>query len=121
MRTLQQSDGERQAPLTFAEFLAHHCAKEERGDHSPTFVQARRRGVVLCGRVIEASPGEGCDFFHVDLATGPAWVVHHNVRLCSFDERCSCAVRCEGAAQPHPAALGAVPLGNTGTTTEAGR
>lgn len=125
MRTLPQQTEKQQAPLTFAAFLAYHLAKEQAGDHSPVYVQVRKRGVVLCGRVIEAAPGDSCDFFRVDLAIGPGWVVHHNVRLCSHDGRCSCAVRFEcaaerGAAQAErAAALGAVPLGNTGTTTEA--
>lgn len=123
MRNVQQSEAIRQAALTFQAFAEYHAAKEAAGDHSPTYVQVRKRGVVLCGRVIEAAPGDGCDFFKVDLAIGPGWVVHHNVRLCSFDERCACAVRCEGAAErsvaqaQRAAALGAVPLGNTGTTT----
>lgn len=62
----------------------------------PVFVQVKRRGEVLCGRVVECYEwAENGQWFKVATAVGVVSVESRNVRLCSGDGRCSCD---EGAA-----------------------
>lgn len=91
-------------------------------------VQVRKRGVVLCGRVLEAAPareGQDADWFKVDCYLGQLWFASTNVRQCSgLDGRCTCVDADEAAGSVRacahaPAAL-SVPPGNTGTTVVEG-
>lgn len=115
-------------PLTYQRFLRLHLDKEERGDHSPLFVQARRKGVTFCGRVLDVAPGDEVDFVKLELriagtGMGMGWVVSKNVRLCNFDGRCACAGGAadgDGAADGCGGASRVTPLGNTGGTVVEG-
>ena len=113
-------------PLTFVEFdaprLRHYI---ETGALLPLpRVQVRKRGVVLCGRVLEAAPareGQDADWFKVDCYLGQLWFAGTNVRQCSgLDGRCTCVDVDEAAGGPRACAgvpaASAVPPGNTGTT-----
>lgn len=92
-------------------------AEAERGT-LPVFVQQRRAGVTLCGRVLDVVEGRGsnaCDFFRIETDLGVHWVPHHKVRACAgLDGRCSCSAEA-GAGKRSAAAASAAPLGNTGT------
>lgn len=113
------------APLTFAGWcgigLRHYKAT---GALPVVQVQVRKRGVVLCGRVLEAAPardGQDTDWFKVDCYLGQLWFPHNNVRQCSgLDGRCTCVDADEAAGDPCACAgvpaASAVPPGNTGTT-----
>jgi hypothetical protein len=117
------------APLTYAGYLGIVLDRHMATGQVPTVrVQVRKRGVMFCGRVLEAAPareGQDTDWFRVDWQLGQDWFPHANVRQCGLlDGRCLC----EGAAEAaggapacgvQPAAQ-AVPLGNTGTTVGAG-
>lgn len=91
---------------------------------SASRVQVRKRGVVLCGRVLEAAPareGQDADWFKVDCYLGQLWFASTNVRQCSgLDGRCTCVDSDEAAgsvrACANAPAASAVPPGNTGTT-----
>lgn len=122
------SEAQPSASPTYAGWVALRLAGAVSGTAAASMrVQVRKRGVVLCGRVIEAAPareaGES-EWFKVDSYLGQSWFSGENVRLCGGNG-CSCdgasaeaaksARACEGAA-----AASAVPLGNTGTTTEGG-
>lgn len=80
--------------LTFEAYSAHMLDVWKRTNLvRPVHVQVRKRGIVLCGRVVEASPGNvGSDWFKVDSYLGQLWFVGDNVRMCSGDGRCSCEV-----------------------------
>ncbi len=108
--------------LTYAGYLALVLDQHKStGIVRPVRVQVRKRGVVLCGRVLEASPGsQDTDWFKVDCHLGQLWFAHENVRLCSGDDRCMCEPAGEAGRACAPSApAGAVPLGNTGTTAGA--
>lgn len=107
---------------TFEGYMAHVLDVYARtGIVRPVRVQVRKRGAVLCGRVLEASPG---DWFKVDSYLGQLWFAGENVRLCGGNG-CSCegeATQATGSPRACAGAPGAcaVPLGNTGTTTVEG-
>lgn len=117
-------------PLTFAAWcgisLDHHIRT---GQVPVVRVQVRKRGVVLCGRVLEASPareGQDTDWFKVDCYLGQLWFPDSNVRQCSaLDGRCTCEAEAAQVTEGVRACAGAsgacaVPLGNTGTTVVEG-
>lgn len=60
------------------------------------FVQCRRRGMTLCGRVKLLSDHQFSDgeWFKVELVgnMGDVWVPSRQVRLCSGDGACACEV-----------------------------
>jgi hypothetical protein len=70
--------------------LSEHCHKHK--VEGPPLVQARIRGAVLCGRLVESTTfNDGTDAFKVVTALGQGWVPGRNLRLCSHvDERCGC-------------------------------
>lgn len=117
-------------PLTFAAYLAPMVAALARHEFAPVMrVQVRKRGFVLCGRVLEGAPrreGQDADWFKVDCYLGQLWFAGSNVRQCSgLDGRCHCAdesAQATGDARACAGAPGtcAVPPGNTGTTVEVG-
>jgi len=89
--------------------------------HNPAsvHVQARIRGVVLCGRLEGAFAGDDVDMFKVRTELGTAWTRGANVRLCGLDGRCECvraAADGKGVADGCGGASCATPLGNTGGT-----
>lgn len=117
-------------PLTYVAVegprLQHYMLTGELAPHPR--VQVRKRGVVLCGRVIEAAPAredQDADWFKVDCYLGQLWFAGANVRLCSgLDGRCMCTDVDEApeGARACAGAPGAstVPPGNTGTTVVGG-
>jgi hypothetical protein len=115
--------GDQAGPLTFDRYSRHVLAGYvATGNVKPVHVQVRKRGVVLCGKVLEASEGrQGTDWFKVDTYLGQNWFPDQNVRLCSGDGRCMCEepAGADGRACATAASAGAVPLGNTGTTVGA--
>lgn len=116
------------ASPTYAGWVALRLAGAVAGTAPASMrVQVRKRGVVLCGRVIEAAPGREAgdsEWFKVDSYLGQSWFSGENVRLCGGNG-CSCEGEAAEAAKSARACAGAaaasaVPLGNTGTTTEGG-
>lgn len=126
---LHESSGAQGVPLTFAAWLgiglAHHIAT---GRAPVVRVQVRKRGVVLCGRVLEAAPareGQETDWFKVDCYLGQLWFADSNVRQCSaLDGRCMCTDEADVSGGDRACAgapgASAVPPGNTGTTVVEG-
>lgn len=112
-------------PLTFAAWCGIGLEHYKRTGELPAIhVQVQKRGVKLCGRVLEAAPareGQDTDWFKVDCYLGQLWFAHTNVRQCSgLDGRCHCAAT-DAAPAGTRACAGAsgastVPPGNTGTT-----
>lgn len=107
--------------LTYRGYLGARIDFERGTGVRPVHVQFRKRGAVLCGVAIEGSPGQdGQDWFRVKSSLGVCSVPANNVRLCG-GEGCSCEQPAASAgARAAMAAVCAVPLGNTGTTEEAG-
>lgn len=113
-------------PLTFARWLAPRLAPWLVDQSIPVMrVQVRKRGVMFCGRVLEASPareGQDSDWFKVDCQLGQLWFAGSNVRQCSgLDGRCHCEGEAAQVTEGDRACAGAsgacaVPPGNTGTT-----
>lgn len=91
-------------------------------------VQVRISGVTFCGSLLEVAErrgGQQVDFFKVKTESGSVgWFSQWNTRLCGgVDGRCVCEQERPGARVGSRTAnararLGAVPLGNTGTTME---
>lgn len=104
--------------LTFERF-ASECRRTEAA-HAPlpVHVQFRKRGEILCGRVLDVRPANGggqLDFFLIESELGICWCAHHNVRMCSGDGLCTC--ECSSETGPGKRSAGPVsepPLGNTG-------
>lgn len=87
-------------------------------------VQIMRKGETLCGVVLDGFAGT-VGMFKCRTDIGEGWVQAHKVRQCSgVDGRCACAQEAastaarsgRGTSTGRGDALGAVPLGNTGTT-----
>lgn len=87
-------------------------------------IQIRKRGLVLCARLVDVHDVSGALLIEAETKLGRFWVTQQNTRVCSGDGRCLCASA--GAAGgslwggPRRASARAVPLGNTGTTTVEG-
>lgn len=112
-------------PFTFAAWMGVRLREYIATGRKPAVhVQVQKRGVVLCGRVLEAAPareGQDSDWFKVDSYLGQSWFTSNNVRQCSgLDGRCHCADVREEAGCPRACAgapgASLVPPGNTGTT-----
>jgi hypothetical protein len=73
-----------------------HCSRValERREVAVVWVQARRQGVPVCGRVIGCEETERGEFFKLETDRGPLWASAKSTRMCSGDGRCTC----EGAA-----------------------
>lgn len=124
MANVQHGSESMQGPLSAA---AYSSLCDERTWHSrriPIHVQYRKAGLVDCARVVEVKPGrDGLDFFRLEAGGSPFWASHHNVSACAGNGFCFCEAEADASASASAvaAALAAtVPLGNTGTTTEAG-
>lgn len=112
------------APLRYQDWLGYVTAENIRTGQVPVVrVQVRKRGVMFCGRVLEAAPaseGHSIDWFKVDSYLGQMWFPDQHVRLCSGDGRCTCEDEFDAAREPRacawPRAALTVPPGNTGTT-----
>lgn len=87
-------------------------------NNETVFVQCRKRGAVLCGRLLRAVTAGENEFVEVRTQIADLWVTAANTRVCSGDGRCSCEDGAE-SRQAHGSGF-AVPLGNTGTTTVEG-
>lgn len=123
MRNVRQVEhGAQAGAFSYAAYTAFVLdVYEHTGRVPPVRVQVQKRGVTFCGKVLDASAGrDETDWFKVDCQLGQLWFPHEKVRLCSGDGRCTCEAPegAEGRACAAPAPAGAVPLGNTGTTTE---
>lgn len=123
MTNVQHGPEVQQGPLSAAAY-AELCAEREwHSRRIPIHVQFRKGGAVDCARVVEVKAGRaGLDFFQLDAGGGPIWVNHFNVRACAGNGFCACEAEADavGACADSAASAATVPLGNTGTTTEAG-
>lgn len=106
-------------PMTFSRCVELAQAQEARGGLKPIHVQARVRGLVLCGLVVQVMPERAGapSFVQLDTELGSLWVAAGRTRSCSgVDGRCHCAAAEAGRACEARGRLGAAPLGNTGVT-----
>jgi hypothetical protein len=73
-----------------------HCWRVavERREVAVVWVQVRRQGGLVCGRVIGCEETERGEFFKLETERGPLWASATSTRMCSGDGRCTC----EGAA-----------------------
>ncbi len=78
-------------PLTLFGYSVH-CSRValERAEVAKVFVQVRKQGVVMCGRVVQCDRFDSGEFFKVDTQRGHQWFAARQTRLCSGDGRCTC-------------------------------
>jgi hypothetical protein len=116
MRNVQQGSRRvQQRPMTVSD-VARHVSRLP----TPCYAQVRIKGAVLCARVLEVgTPSSPKEFFKVATDLGDQWVSGWNARLCNGDGRCTCE-SAAGAGKRSAAPAAPSPLGNTGTTWEAG-